>query len=143
MGVCILMFLIDKELCTGCGQCVDVCPADAIMLQDAKAVINQSLCRQCGICVDQCPVQAISESVPTYATQQPEQREVLPQQQPGIFSQVLDMAGRLFVKNSPGGSGRGGGRSGSSGRGGGRSGGRSGGSGRGGGRGGGKGKRAR
>jgi len=110
------MFLIDKELCTGCEQCVDVCPADAIAIQEAKAVINQSLCTQCGICADQCPVQAISESVPTYATQT-EQREPLPQQQPGIFSQVLDIAGRLFVKDSTGGRGKG--RGGGSGRGGG------------------------
>jgi Fe-S-cluster-containing hydrogenase component 2 len=114
------MFLINKELCTGCGQCVDACPADAITLQDAKAVINQSLCRQCGICADQCPVQAISESIPAYATQA-EQRKPLPQQQPGILSQVLDIAGRLFVKDSTGGrrKGRGGGGGGGSGRGGG------------------------
>ena len=56
-----MMFLIDKELCTGCGQCVSVCPADAIMVQDVKASIDQSRCRQCGVCADQCPVQAISD----------------------------------------------------------------------------------
>ena len=96
------MFLIDRELCTGCEQCVNVCPADAMTIQDAKAVINQSLCRQCGICAEQCPVQAISESIPTYATQA-QQRERLPQQQPGVFSQMLDIAGRLLVKDSAGG----------------------------------------
>jgi NAD-dependent dihydropyrimidine dehydrogenase PreA subunit len=113
------MFLIDKELCTGCEQCVSVCPADAITMQDAKAVINQSLCRQCGICADQCPVQAISESIPTYAAQA-EQQKPLPQQQPGMFSQVLDVAGRLLVEGirhlGPGGGrGKGRGRGGSGG----------------------------
>jgi formate hydrogenlyase subunit 6/NADH:ubiquinone oxidoreductase subunit I len=112
------MFLIDRNLCTGCEQCVDVCPADAITIQDAKAVIDQSLCRQCGICADQCPAQAISESVPAYVTQT-EQREPIVQQQPGILSQVLDIAGRLFVKGSGGGGGRGRGGGGGRGRGGG------------------------
>jgi NAD-dependent dihydropyrimidine dehydrogenase PreA subunit len=114
------MFLIDKNLCTGCEQCVDVCPTDAITIQDAKAVINQSLCRQCGICADQCPAQAISESVPTYATQA-KQPEPLPQQQPGMFSQVLDVAGRLLVegiRHLGSGGGRGRGRGGHFGRGG-------------------------
>lgn len=101
------MFLIDKELCTGCGQCVSVCPADAIMVQDAKAIINQSLCRQCGICADECPVQAISESVPAYMIQD-NQREIRSQQQPGMFSHAVDVAGRMLAKGirhlSPGGS---------------------------------------
>jgi len=78
------MFLIDQEVCTGCGQCVDACPADAITIQNVKAVINQSLCRQCGICADQCPVQAIAESNTCYATQ-PDQREPFPQRIQGFF----------------------------------------------------------
>jgi len=111
------MFIIDRNLCTGCEHCVDVCPAGAITIQDAKAVINQSLCRQCGICADRCPVQAISESVPTYGTQAKQPRPLSPQR-PGILSQMLNIAGRLFVKGSTGG-GRGKGK-----RGGGRGGGR-------------------
>ena len=108
------MFLIDRELCTGCGQCVSVCPVDAIMLQDTKASIDQSRCRQCGVCADQCPVQAISESVPAYMTRDGQQR-ILSQQQPGLLSQVLDGAGRLLVEGirllgPGGGSGRGKGR---------------------------------
>ncbi len=92
-----VMFLIDANLCTGCGQCVDACPLNAITLQDAKAVINQSLCRQCGICADQCPVQAIAESKPAYVTQ-PDQREPFPQQHPGLLPQMVDLAGRLLMK---------------------------------------------
>ena len=107
-----VMFLIDEELCTGCGQCVSACPAGAITLREAKAVIDQSACRQCGICADQCPEHAISESIPTYATQD-DQRKPLSQQQPGIFPQVLDMAGRFLGKGlrrmgTGGGKGRGG-----------------------------------
>jgi len=117
------MFVIDKELCAGCGQCVNVCPAKAITLQNATATINQSFCRQCGICADQCPEHAIFESIPTYATQV-NQGKPLPQQHPGLLPQILDRAGRLLVKGlrqvgNGGGRGKGrGGRGGHFGRGG-------------------------
>lgn len=91
------MFLVDKEFCIGCGQCVEVCPADAITLQNTIAVIDQAACRQCGICADKCPAQAISESIPTY-TKQAGQREPLAPSQQGIFAQILDGAGRLLAE---------------------------------------------
>lgn len=53
--------IIDRNLCTGCGQCVDTCPVEAISLgDDAIAVVNADLCVDCGKCVDVCPVEAIS-----------------------------------------------------------------------------------
>jgi heterodisulfide reductase subunit A len=51
-----------KELvCTGCGQCVQVCPYEAISLhlQSGIAVVDESLCRGCGTCAGTCRVQAI------------------------------------------------------------------------------------
>jgi len=50
---------IDKEKCTACGACVDVCPVDAITIED-KAVVDEDTCIDCGTCVDECPVEAIS-----------------------------------------------------------------------------------
>lgn len=50
---------VDKEKCSGCGQCVDVCPIEAIQLQDETAVVSDE-CIECGICVDTCPLEAIS-----------------------------------------------------------------------------------
>ncbi len=50
---------IDKEKCTACGACVDVCPVDAIKIED-KAVVDEETCIDCGTCVDECPVEAIS-----------------------------------------------------------------------------------
>ncbi len=48
--------------CIGCGQCVEVCPQDAMELIDGRAVINLDLCTACGECVRVCPVKAISNS---------------------------------------------------------------------------------
>jgi len=52
---------INREICTGCGQCVIVCPVQAIRLVDNKAVINEDKCVECAICYRnaECPVKAI------------------------------------------------------------------------------------
>jgi heterodisulfide reductase subunit A-like polyferredoxin len=59
---------VDPALCTGCANCVEPCPFDAIaMLQRAEAVdlaqIDPILCTGCGNCVVVCPVKAISQPV--------------------------------------------------------------------------------
>ena len=46
---------IDKEKCTGCGQCVDVCPVEAITMNDGKASIDEETCVECGACNTICP----------------------------------------------------------------------------------------
>jgi ferredoxin len=51
---------INAELCTGCGTCVDICPVEAISLDNDKAAIDGDACVDCGTCVDECPVEAIS-----------------------------------------------------------------------------------
>lgn len=51
--------IVDEEKCTGCGQCADICPVDAISVDSGKAIINE-LCVECGSCVTACPVEAIS-----------------------------------------------------------------------------------
>jgi len=50
---------INAEECTACGQCADVCPVDAITVDDV-AKINAEECTDCGLCVDECPVDAIT-----------------------------------------------------------------------------------
>ncbi len=52
--------IVDPEKCTGCGDCVEECPTDAIEMKDEKAVVDEEECIDCGACVDVCPVEAIS-----------------------------------------------------------------------------------
>ncbi|MBO4552558.1 MAG: 4Fe-4S binding protein [Candidatus Methanomethylophilaceae archaeon] len=46
--------------CVGCGACADVCPQNAITVDDV-AVIDSGKCVECGACVDECPSSAIEE----------------------------------------------------------------------------------
>jgi len=50
---------IDQERCTGCGACVEVCPAEAISLLGDTARVDEDLCTGCHACVDACPQGAI------------------------------------------------------------------------------------
>jgi len=55
---------VDKDLCSGCGVCVAVCPFDAIRLEKSDegllAVIDDLKCKRCGLCVTACPVGAVT-----------------------------------------------------------------------------------
>ena len=51
---------VDAQKCTGCGDCVEACPLEAISLDNDKAVIDEDTCTECGLCVDECPNDAIS-----------------------------------------------------------------------------------
>jgi len=46
--------LVSKNLCTGCGMCVAVCPYDAIAFKDGKVEVNEVLCEGCGTCSATC-----------------------------------------------------------------------------------------
>lgn len=50
---------VNTDDCTGCGQCVEVCPYGAIEVIDGDAVIDPSLCHFCYRCIEQCPEGAI------------------------------------------------------------------------------------
>lgn len=50
---------LDEARCTGCGACIDVCPAGALMLAEGRAYLHDALCRACEACIPACPTGAL------------------------------------------------------------------------------------
>lgn len=46
---------VDPAGCTGCGVCVERCPADAIAMEEDVAVVDSAVCLGCGVCARFCP----------------------------------------------------------------------------------------
>ncbi len=55
-----LIAMVDEEVCTGCGICVEVCPYEARTLNERKRIaeVNDALCAGCGGCIAACPSNA-------------------------------------------------------------------------------------
>ncbi len=51
--------VIDDNLCTGCGLCIDVCTSETITMQDGKAMVTGDQSLNCGHCMAVCPTRAI------------------------------------------------------------------------------------
>ncbi len=47
--------VIDKELCTGCGTCIGMCPINTLDFIDEQIKNPDLKCIQCGRCVKSCP----------------------------------------------------------------------------------------
>ena len=48
-----------SENCVGCGNCIEICPADALNLENNIAIVDKDWCIGCGVCVSKCPNDAI------------------------------------------------------------------------------------
>ena len=49
----------DKDACTGCGACAEVCPVKAVRMEDGLPVIDTEWCIGCGVCACPCPTNAV------------------------------------------------------------------------------------
>jgi len=62
-GVCrsLIRYTVNAGKCVSCGQCVKVCPQNAITMVEKKkpVVLNQEKCIRCGSCKDVCKFEAI------------------------------------------------------------------------------------
>lgn len=50
----------DPERCTGCGTCVDQCPASALTLVENLPVVDSDTCIRCFCCQEMCPEKAMA-----------------------------------------------------------------------------------
>jgi len=51
---------IDNDKCQGCGECVDICPNEVLVVENEKAIVkNPDDCAGCESCVETCPEEAI------------------------------------------------------------------------------------
>ena len=51
---------VDKSKCTGCGECIDVCPVEALTIANSLCVVDEGNCADCGACIDVCESGALS-----------------------------------------------------------------------------------
>jgi MinD superfamily P-loop ATPase len=61
MDATVVLPKIDRDACTGCGDCVNVCHVNTLAVHELKAVIVSAAdCDYCTDCEAVCPVFAIS-----------------------------------------------------------------------------------
>lgn len=53
-----MVSFIDQDLCTGCGECEDVCYQEAVSIQEGVAQVEPEKCIGCELCISICPAKA-------------------------------------------------------------------------------------
>jgi electron transport complex protein RnfB len=52
--------VVDAEMCTGCGECVQRCSFGALSVPEEVCVVDYDRCVGCGLCASACPTEALS-----------------------------------------------------------------------------------
>ncbi len=56
----VVTLALDKNKCTGCAMCTDVCPHQVFWMDGKRATIQRrDACMECGACRQNCPAVAI------------------------------------------------------------------------------------
>jgi NAD-dependent dihydropyrimidine dehydrogenase PreA subunit len=51
---------LNSDLCTGCRECIEVCPHAVFAMEDGKAaIVDRAGCMECGACMKNCAAGAI------------------------------------------------------------------------------------
>ena len=58
----------DEDACSACGDCVEVCPVDALVLEGATPTVDEDWCIGCGVCVHKCKQRAANIRLRTDTT---------------------------------------------------------------------------
>ena len=48
------------EKCTGCGECIEICPVDAVRVENNVSIVDEDWCVGCGVCILKCANSAIT-----------------------------------------------------------------------------------
>ena len=56
----LMAVVVDQSKCTGCGECIAVCPVESLSMADSLCIVDESTCADCGACVDVCAAGALS-----------------------------------------------------------------------------------
>ena len=55
-----MIVTVDRDLCEGCGECIDGCPVNVFELEEEKAiVVDMTLCGDCRYCESVCSTGAV------------------------------------------------------------------------------------
>jgi electron transport complex protein RnfB len=82
---------IIRDLCTGCGKCINICQMDAIKLVKETAKIIWKRCIGCGNCVSVCPEKAIQ-------LKNKEKEINPPQTMDDLYQKILDKKQQIRAK---------------------------------------------